>query len=87
MQEYTAIWSDYFQSGSHNHSITRVCRFRTNRQDIMNVLEQDYNVSGSCVTYIFIGWPLRQGESPEDVKETTRSVSTEFHEAMLRGGK
>jgi len=65
MQKYTAIWNDCWMSGSHQHVVTKVCRFQTDRNDVLTAMEEMKGIPADSVNYLFLGWPIMQGETEE----------------------
>lgn len=52
MKKYTIVYGEWWNSGSHRHSITRFEHVETN--DIAELLNQDKY--GSSVWFVFDGW-------------------------------
>lgn len=58
MKNYTVIWEDRWQSGSHHHCLTKKTWVRCD--DIKKLMESDY---GQCARFIFEGFHLTLGEN------------------------
>ena len=68
-EKYTAIYIDSFMRGSHNHSITKMARvIKKETESLLDCLKR-YYIENDTV-YLFVGWPLLQGENKQDLKET-----------------
>lgn len=65
MQKYTAVWNDVWMQGSHQCSVTKICRFQTDRTDVLVALDESKGIFPESVVYLFLGWPIMQGETEE----------------------
>lgn len=74
MSKFTVIYSNYFMSGSHSHSIVSFLRIQCEEKDISTTLAE-YNVEPSQVHFVFSGWSQMDGEivEPCESKKPGRS--------------
>lgn len=63
MNKYTAIYVDSWMSGSHMHSLTKMCRFESKEQEIFETLETKHRLDRNQVIFIFHGHPVLEGEN------------------------
>ena len=71
VQKFTVIYSNYFMSGSHQHSIVSFLRIQCASNEISTTLAQ-YDVDPSRVHFVFDGWSKMDGEVTEPCESKKR---------------
>lgn len=70
MKRFTVIWMESIQSGSHRTNITKCSRIeQTENETVMKCVER-YGINRNWVVFIFLGWPLFEGQIETDVIES-----------------
>ncbi len=61
--KYTVIYNKRWQSGSHTHCLTKMRRIeiQDNGGDLLQRIINEVN--SEDIQYIFLGWPMMQGET------------------------